>query len=205
MIGYIEGSILKKEEDRILILSNQIGYEVLLPTVVKETLDIKSAGDSVSLYIYFHQTERQPRPVLIGFNMEIEKEFFQFFISVEDIGPLKVVKAMTMPVKEIAKAIELKDIKTLKRLKGIGNRTAQKIIATLSGKMSKFAMILEKDVPKTMADEGITEQVLRVLIEQLGYKSIDANKMINQALIRDPSIETPEQLFDEIFMSEQNK
>ena len=81
MIGYIEGKILKKEEERILVLANQIGYEVLLPAIVMETMQDKQVGDDVSIYIFYQQTERQPKPVLIGFNLEVEKEFFQYFIS----------------------------------------------------------------------------------------------------------------------------
>ena len=106
MIGYIEGKILKKEEDRILVLVNQIGYEVLLPAIVMASLQDKKIGEEISLYIFYQQTERQPKPVLIGFNMEVEKEFFQYFISVENIGPLKAAKALTVPVREIATAIE---------------------------------------------------------------------------------------------------
>ena len=106
MIGYLEGKILKKEDDRILVLANQIGYEVLLPAIVMESLQDKQVGDEISLYIFYQQTERQPKPVLIGFNLEVEKEFFQYFISVEDIGPLKAAKALTVPVREIANAIE---------------------------------------------------------------------------------------------------
>ena len=104
MIGYIEGKLLKKEKERVLILANQLGYEILLPAVVMESLQTKAIGDSLELYIYYHQTERQPKPVLIGFNMEVEKEFFQYFISVEDIGPMKAVKAMNIPVRDIARA-----------------------------------------------------------------------------------------------------
>ena len=106
MIGYLEGKILKKEDDRLLLLANQIGYEVLLPGVVEQALSDKQAGEDIALYIYFQQTERQPKPVLIGFNLEVEKEFFQYFISVEDIGPLKAVKALDLPVRDIARAIE---------------------------------------------------------------------------------------------------
>ena len=125
MIAYIQGSLLKKEEDRVLVLANQIGYEVLLPAVVMETLRDKHAGDEVVFHVFYHQTERQPKPTLIGFNLEVEKEFFQRFISVEDIGPLKAVKALSIPVRDIARAIEQTDVKALQRLKGIGNRTAQ--------------------------------------------------------------------------------
>jgi Holliday junction DNA helicase RuvA len=143
MIGYLEGKLLRKEGDRILLLANQVGYEVLLPAIVMETFGAKKVGDDVSLYIYYQQTERQPKPVLIGFNLEVEKEFFQHFISVEDIGPLKAVKALNVPVRDIARAIESKDIPKLKQLKGIGDRTARKIIATLEGIMNKFALIRE--------------------------------------------------------------
>ena len=58
MIGYIEGKILKKEDDRVLVLANQIGYEILLPAFIMETLDAKNVGDQISLYIYHQQTER---------------------------------------------------------------------------------------------------------------------------------------------------
>ena len=102
MIGYIEGKILKKEDERVLVLANQVGYEILLPTFVMEGLVTKKVGDDIALYIFYQQTDRQPKPVLIGFNLEAEKEFFQFFISVEDIGPLKAVKALDVPVREVA-------------------------------------------------------------------------------------------------------
>jgi Holliday junction DNA helicase RuvA len=198
MIGYIQGKLLKKEEDRILLLANQLGYEVLLPAIVMDGLNQTAIGDEISFYIYYQQTERQPKPVLIGFHLESEKEFFQQFISVEDVGPLKAVKAITLPISEIAAAIESQDINTLKRLKGIGERTAQKIIATLCGKMKKF--ILPSAVQKTSsADKDFYEPVSEVLMSQLGYKYSDAKQMIDDAMERKPAISTPEELFDEIF------
>ena len=60
MIGYIEGGILQKNEDRLLILANHIGYEVLMPTIVMESLGKSAVGDNISLYIYYYQTEKQP-------------------------------------------------------------------------------------------------------------------------------------------------
>jgi Holliday junction DNA helicase RuvA len=202
VIGYIEGKILKKEDDRVLILANQVGYEVLLPAFVMGTLNSKSVGDQISLYIFYQQTERQPKPILIGFNLEAEKEFFQHFLYVEDIGPLKAVKALTISVREIARAIEQREVSTLTRLKGIGNRTAQKIIATLEGKMGKFALI-RKDVPqKPLRIEDFTKQVLDVLVNQLGHRTPDAKQMIAGALKRNPLISTPEELFEEVYRGE---
>jgi Holliday junction DNA helicase RuvA len=202
MIGYLEGKLLKKEDDRILLLSNQVGYEVLLPAVVMETFRAKAVGDEVSLYIYYQQTERQPKPVLIGFNLEVEKEFFQYFISVEDIGPLKAVKALSVPVRDIARAIESKDINKLKRLKGIGDRTARKIIATLEGRMNKFALIRELEKVKVPVFEDFSKQVLDVLVVQLGHKTTYAKHMIAEAMKRNSAIATAEELFEEVYRGE---
>ncbi len=199
MIGYLEGKLLAKEEERILLLANQVGYEVLLPAIVMETLKTRTIGDTLSLYIYFQQTERQPKPVLIGFNSEIEKEFFQHFISVEAIGPLKAVKAMNIPISDIADAIESKDAGKLGQLKGVGNRTAQKIIATLSGKMAKFALLQSPMQKENGSVEKFSEQVLDVLVSQLGHKMPDAKEMITDAIKRNSNISTAEELFDEIY------
>ena len=200
MIGYLEGNILKKETDRILLLAGAVGYEVMLPAFVMESMADKSTGDEVALYIYFHQTERQPRPVLIGFALEAEREFFQHFISVEDIGPMKAVKALEMPVREIAVAIETGDTARLKRLKGIGPRTAGKIVASLRGKMEKFALIRAADaVAPPASTEDLAGQVSRVLTEQLGHSKAEARQLITEAMGRDPSISTAEALFEEIY------
>ncbi len=202
MIGYLEGKLLKKETDRVLVLANQIGYEVLLPVIVMESFQTKNIGDKISLYIYHQQTERQPKPVLIGFNLEVEKEFFQYFISVEDIGPLKAVKALNIPVREIARAIELKEIDRLRQLKGIGSRTAQKIIATLHGKMEKFALIRKTEKKEVTIGENFLMQVQDVLINQLGYRVVEAKRMIAEAMKRNSTISTPEELFEEVYHSE---
>jgi Holliday junction DNA helicase RuvA len=202
MIGYLEGKLLKKEPDRILLLANQVGYEILLPVVVMDTLESKSVGDEVAFYIYYQQTERQPKPVLIGFNLEAEREFFQLFISVEDIGPLKAVKALDVPVRDIARAIEIKDVGRLKQLKGIGDRTAQKIIATLHGKMEKFALIRKTEQQEVPVARDVRQQVLEVLVNQLGHKMADAKQMIAEAMERNQTIGTPEELFDEVYRGE---
>ena len=113
MIGYLEGTLFRKYEDRILLLTGSIGYEILVPAVVLESITGKEQEEKIALFIYYYQTERQPKPVLIGFNLEAEKEFFQYFISVEAIGPLKAVKALDIPIRDIARAIETEDVKTL--------------------------------------------------------------------------------------------
>jgi Holliday junction DNA helicase RuvA len=198
MIAYLEGTLLKAGEDRILLLVDHVGYEVLLPSYLMERVREQRPAEPLALHIYHQQTERQPKPVLIGFLQEEEKEFFQLFLSVEDIGPMKAVKAMTLPVGEIARAIESKDIAILKTLKGIGNRTAQKMVATLSGKMEKFALPAEIPTARPESDPELIDAVVEVLISQLGYKATDARRMVAEALQRNPSARKPEELFDEV-------
>lgn len=205
MIGYLEGQLLNKEEDRILLLANQVGYEVSVPSFVRVTVDAKEVGDEIALYIYYHQTDRQPKPVLIGFNLEAEKAFFQYFISVEAIGPLKAVKALTQPISEIAHAIESGDVALLKQLKGIGARTAQKIVATLQGKMSKFALIRKQSTIESSQPLDIIQPVLDVLVSQLGHRPADAKRMIHDAFQRNEQMTSSEDLFDEVYRGEANK
>jgi len=207
MIAYLEGNLLKKDGDRIVLKAGFIGYEILLPVVVMENISDKKIGDEVKLFIYYHQTERQPKPVLIGFNKEIERDFFQYFISVEAIGPIKAAQALCEPVRDIANAIETEDVKQLTKLKGIGKRTAQKIVATLQGKMGRFALIQDNSqkpvkVSQPARDEDIREQVLDVLINQLGHRLQEAKHLVDAALQRNKNISTAEDLFDEIYRGE---
>jgi Holliday junction DNA helicase RuvA len=199
MIAYLKGTLFRKEEDRILLLVNHVGYEIILPFFVMSTLETTAMGDELALFIYYHHTERQPAPILIGFNSEIEKEFFQHFISVEAIGPLKAVKALNRPISDIADAIESNNAGVLKDLKGVGARTAQKIIATLGGKMGKFVLFPGEANPTPRMPEEFVEKVLDVLVEQLGHKTAEAKLMVAEALDRNNAIATPEELFDEIY------
>jgi Holliday junction DNA helicase RuvA len=207
MIRYIEGRLLKKEEDRVVILANGVGYEVLLPAIVRQTFNSKRAGEDgeiVKLYIYYHQTERQPKPLLIGFNVEPEKEFFEKFIKVEDIGPPSAVKALVLPIPKIAKAIEERDSKTLESLKGIGRRTADKIIATLQGKVGKFALMIEDQIPTDLEILDFKKQVEEVLVKDLGHKLGEAQRLVKEAMLRNPSITTPEELFEEVYRGQKD-
>ena len=172
---------------------------MLLPTIVMESLKERKVGDTVSLFIYFHQTEKQPKPVLIGFNTDEEKEFFQRLITVEDIGPMKAAKALTLPVHDIASAVEANDLDKLQKLKGIGKRTAQKMIASLAGKLDKFVLSKIETGRPTVKQDELIQPVLDILVEQLGIKPVDAKRRVIETLTLNPSIITPEALLEEVF------
>lgn len=209
MIAYLEGKILSRQADGIILLAGHIGYEILLDTITLSMCMEKSqANETIALYIYYHVTDRQPKPVLIGFLTPDDKEFFQLFITVAAIGPMKAIKALTKPVSQVARAIEDRDTAFLSQLTGIGKRTAEKIVATLNGKVLAFAAAQspEPDPASTEPQDVVPEekqlmvrQVAEVLTEQLGHSGSSARRMIQQALEKNPGISSPEDLFDEIY------
>jgi len=200
LISYLKGNVrLNRSDDRITLIVNGIGYDILIPSyVMKGIKGIRMDGDEMELYVSYNQTERQPKPVLVGFESPLDKEFFELFISVEDIGPTAAVRALTKPVREIARSIEGKDTKALKALKGIGERKAEKIIATLKGKVAKFALMPEVEVPAGVA-EDFRKEVEDVLMNQLGHKPLEARTMIDEAMKRNPGISSSEELFEEVY------
>ncbi|MEW6585825.1 MAG: Holliday junction branch migration protein RuvA [Nitrospirota bacterium] len=201
MISYLKGSLKTSYayDDRITLVVNGIGYDVLLPGFVMNSIKGSRAdGDEVELYVSYNQTERQPKPVLVGFQSSLDKEFFELFISVEDIGPAAAVKALTKPVREIAGHIEDRDTKSLRQLKGIGERKAEKIIATLKGKVAKFALMPEMEAAPAAA-EDFRKEVEDVMVSQLGHKHPEARRMIEDAIRRNPRISSSEELFEEVY------
>ncbi|NLI97785.1 Holliday junction DNA helicase RuvA [bacterium] len=208
MIGYLKGRLIAKDEDSqtITLLVADVGYEVRLPDIIWREMGIsrmpiEDSGE-LSLFIYMHQTERTPRPMLIGFRDEVEREFFTKLLTVQDIGPTAAAKALTMPLRTIARAIEAKDVSLLTRLSGIGKSKAEKIAATLSGKMAKYALIRmdEKDEAGELTSEDeLRLSVTEVLVTQLGYKRAEAVMMVEEALKENPGIATPEELFDAVY------
>ena len=206
MISYLEGKLLQKLDDRIVVLAGGVGYEVMLPATVRPAFRARRAGmegDQVKLHISFHQTERSPKPLLIGFESPLEKEFFELLITVEDIGPTAACKALSVDVARIARAIEAKDAKLLCTLDGIGPRKADKIIATLNGRVGKFALMPEAEAPiPAPAGEDLRSEVMAVLVEQLGHTRTEAQRMVQAALARSPTATTAEELFEEVYRGE---
>jgi Holliday junction DNA helicase RuvA len=105
-----------------------------------------------------------------------------------------------LPIREIATAIETKDAATLNRLPGIGRRMAEKVIAELHGKMTKFALS-KTERPLTSAEKDKTDlydDAVEVLM-QLQYSRNDAEKMIDKALAARNDIDTVEEMINYIF------
>ena len=209
MIATLRGQLKRRLEDRIILEVGAVGYEVFLtPTAMRQLEAVDLEGDeplNLSLVIYYHATRDQPRPVLIGFTSELDKEFFERLITVKDIGPMVAARALSVPVGEIAAAIARQDEKYLRALPGIGPQKAKNIVAQLQGKVAKFALAREgapaEPVPTRASTpdlEGLRDLVWEVLVKQLGHRPSEASQLITDALRRRPDILSAEELFEEI-------
>ncbi|HZP35644.1 MAG TPA: Holliday junction branch migration protein RuvA [Methylomirabilota bacterium] len=210
MIASLRGRLRRKLEDRIVVEAAGVGYEVFVPPVTQQELvNAKAAegdaADEVALAIHYHATQNQPRPVLIGFTSDLDREFFEKLITVKDVGPLVAARALASPVGEIAAAIARQDEGYLRRLPGIGPQKAKNIVAQLQAKVAKFALARpesatpEPAAPPAADEEGLRSMVFEILVKQLGHRPSEAAQLITSALQRRPGVTTPEELFDEIY------
>src|SRR5262249_20575589 len=145
MIASLRGPLRARLEDRVILEAAGVGYEVFTPPVTQEALAKTQvgegdAGDEVSLAVHYHATQNQPRPVLIGFTSDLDKEFFEKLITVKDVGPMVAARALALPVGELAAAIARQDEKFLRGLPGVGPQKAKNMVAQLQNKVAKFAL-----------------------------------------------------------------
>ena len=206
MISFLTGELrnIHKESSTIELDVAGVGYEIVLPVFVLDSLLNSSLdiGQKLTLEIYFHSTERAPKPLLVGFFNQLEKRFFLKIIQVEGIGPLKAVSALIFPVSVIAQAIENEDSTILNQMPGIGSRAAQKMIATLKGKLMEIIAEVGSS-PSSGQDYNIRDSVLEILVG-LGFKESDALIKINQVIKENSEIsENVEDIIREIFKSTQ--
>ena len=209
MIFRIAGKLIQKREDSIILDVNGIFYEVLIPGAVMNCLDSQLEQDSELSLVTYHYIQVEPSksfPFLIGFLNEVEKEFFEKFITVSGIGPKAAVRALKVPISTIAQAIDRGDVSFLNSLPGIGTQRAKEIVAKLQGKVGKFGLIQDSEYAKTSLKGNIDmrEEALDVLL-QLQYKKIEADNMIQKALTRNPDIKTVEELLNEVYKQKTKK
>lgn len=202
MIARISGKIIERGTNFIVINVGGVCYEVLIPVAVMQNLDKGISADATVNLITYHYFQVEPSrsvPVLIGFLNEIEKEFFEAFITVSGIGPRAAVRALNKPISSIAQAIDEADIDFLKSLPGIGQQRAKEIVAKLQNKVGKFGLMQDtKFKQKEIGARDIQEEAMAVLM-QLEYKKSEASAMIKRALERSSNIETTEELLNEVY------
>ena len=199
MISHLAGVLTKKHESRqaIELSVNGIGYEVLLPTFVWRALEQTPIGEPAEFDIFYHVTERQPTPMLVGFTREVEREFFKKLVEVPDLGPTKATRALVFSVSTIATWIEQSDEKALRTLPGVGERLAKTMVAHLKGKVVEEALLQDEGFAEHPPEGGppsLTEvQQLAVAgLVRLGYRESEASHWVGDVTTEGEPVEVEE-------------
>lgn len=206
MITKITGQLLALSEDTLTLGVGAFEYEVLIPEFSRRQLQGKLDAE-VRLYTveYLEGNPMQGRltPRLIGFLSEVEREFFELFCSVDGVGVKKALRAMVRPVREVARAIEDQDSKSLAGLPGIGPATADRIVAKLRRKVPKFALMAAREEPSAseVAFDVVSEafEVLR----KVGHGESDARRLVDAALSQKKKYKDVQELLHAIYQQSQ--
>ncbi len=186
MITRIQGTLSSLHDEAATITADPFDYQVLVPDFVRRQLQ-SEIGSSISLHTV-HYLDGNPAhgrltPRLIGFQSEVEREFFDMFCSVDGVGVRKALRAMVRPVRDVAALIADQDAKGLTTLPGIGPATAERIIAKLRRKMCKFALIAKREE----SDGGQAEQDLiqecYLMLMKLGHSEPEARRLLDKTVV----------------------
>jgi Holliday junction DNA helicase RuvA len=133
MIAFLKGRLIQKEPSHVVIDVNGVGYHL---NISLQTFSAIKDQENISLFT--HLSIREDAHVLFGFSTEAEKRLFLHLISVNGVGPSTAIVMLSfMEVEELKAAIAREDIATLQRVKGIGGKTAQRLIVELKDKLKK--------------------------------------------------------------------
>lgn len=185
MITKLTGIVTQVGLDAISLEVGPLEYEVRVPDTTRRQLQ-SAVGQSTSLFTleYFEGNPAQGRlvPRLIGFSNPIDREFFELFCSVDGVGVKKALRAMVQPVRDVARAIEEQDAKFLASLPGVGAALAERVIAKLRRKVSKFALLVARETE-------LAAEVTRDVVEEsfdalrsLGHSEADARRLLDGVL-----------------------
>ena len=148
MITQLRGILRTVAEEELILSVEPFDVEVLIPDHARRQLQAR-VGELVTLHTVFYiegnQMGGRMNPRLVGFLSPIDREFFDTFCSVDGVGVRKALRAMVRPVREIARMIQDQDVKLLATLPGVGEATAERIVAKLRRKVGKFTLIVGHD------------------------------------------------------------
>ena len=180
MIGFIRGDIEAIYEDKVVIDTGSIGYNVYVPASVIDKIKI---GDEVTMYTYLNV--REDAMNLFGFLSRDDLDMYKMLISVNGIGPKAALSILSyLSINDLKYAIVSGDASTISKANGIGKKTAEKIILELKDKIDSISGNRDDVVSiDTSESSNINEAVLA--LESLGYSKVESLKAVKTANAKD--------------------
>jgi Holliday junction DNA helicase RuvA len=178
MITQLSGKLIEKNPTYVVIDCGGVGYEV---NISLHTFELLPKDENIRIYTYFHV--REDAQILYGFAEKVEREVFKKLISVSGIGTntARLMFSSLSPA-EIVEAISTADVDTIKSVKGIGAKTAQRVIVDLKDKVSEVNTSSEN---LTFSNNTNRTEALSAL-ETLGYSKKQVEKIVARIVKIEP-------------------
>ena len=184
MITHLKGKLIEKNPTNIVVECNGVGYSV---NISLHTFSQLPSGEHVKLFI--HLQVREDSHTLFGFSSKVEREVFRLLISVSGVGA-SIARTMlsTLSPKQIMEAITQNNIAAIQSVKGIGTKTAQRVVLDLKDKIIKIYGLDEV----SLASGNTNRNEALSALETLGFARKQTEKICDVIVNKNPnaSVET---------------
>ena len=175
MIGYIKGKVLSYTDTTILLENNGIGYEIICSASVYQKLLEQKSGE-----VYTYLGVKEDGISLYGFSTIEEKNMFLKLITVSGVGPKSGIAILSaMDISSLATMIATEDVKGLSKIKGLGKKTAERIILELREKVEEN--YYEGEKPTKAVEESQDDQDAIIALMSLGFTKTECVKAVKSA------------------------
>ena len=184
MITHIQGKLVEKNPTDVVIECNGVGYKIHI-----SLFTFSNIPNSENVTLYTHLQIREDAHTLYGFSSVVEREIFRLLISVSGIGTSTARTMLSsLNPEQVKEAIALNDIATIQSVKGIGLKTAQRVVIELKDKIVKVYGI---EANSTVLSNTNKDEALSAL-DTLGFSRKQAEKVCDKICIQNPdaSVET---------------
>jgi len=176
MIAFLEGRLLFKSPESIIVSAQGVGYQVAVP--LSSFYDLPALEQGVRLYIHTHV--RQDAILLFGFLTPQERDIFLLLLGVSGIGPKVALNILSgISSQELGQALMAEDSERIQRIPGVGRKTAERIVLELRDKIKKLNLGVVPSPPEEKQEEVLFEDALSALVN-LGYPRVVAEKVLGQ-------------------------
>jgi holliday junction DNA helicase RuvA len=208
----VRGILQTVSDESVTLLVDPFEIEILIPEQTRRVLQSK-LGEPIALHTMFYIEGNamggRMVPRLVGFLSVIDREFFEIFCSVDGVGVRKALRAMVRPVRELARSIQDQDVKVLSTFPGIGEATAERVVAKLRRKVGKFALIVSPETPSGTATaegngtpENAEPDVIRdtfAALLSVGHSESQARSAIDRVLTGKKKYKSVADMIDAIY------
>ena len=184
MIAYLRGVLAEKEVTRVVVECHGVGYEAAIPLSTFDRLPAEGA----EVKLYTHHEVREDAQLLFGFATKPERDMFRLVTTVSGVGPklaLAVLSGLT--VGDLQLAVSQGDAKRLAAVKGIGKKTAARIVVELKDKINPIEM-LANATAETSREQGAVLRDAMLALAALGFSEDIARAKVQQVLDGEPGL-----------------